>query len=80
MARAAVIGEPLRVSGYGLAGAWLCPAPDQQEAVRGWLSLPADIAVVILTRQAAGWLSDELASRPDLLPVILPDPQPWSPS
>ena len=28
MARVAVIGEPLRIYGYGLAGAVLCPVSD----------------------------------------------------
>jgi vacuolar-type H+-ATPase subunit F/Vma7 len=80
MARAAVIGDSLRICGYGLAGAVLCPAADQRQALRGWQALPADIAVVVLTSQAADWLSAELAQRPDLLHVVLPDPPGWSPS
>ena len=49
MARHAVLGEPLRIYGYGLAGAVLCPAADQPEAARAWRELPADVAVVVLT-------------------------------
>lgn len=80
MARAAVIGEPLRICGYGLAGAVLCPAADQDQALQGWQALPADIAVIVLTAQAARWLSAELAQRPDLLHVVLPDAAGWPPS
>ena len=78
MARAAVIGEPLRICGYGLAGAVLCPAADQQEAMRCWQALTDDIAVVVLTPQAADWLGDALDSRPGLLSVVLPDPPAWA--
>ena len=74
MQRAAVIGEPLRIYGYGLAGAMLVPASDQPAAVRAWQELPPDVAVVVLTRQAARWLDGELARRPDVLPVVMPEP------
>jgi vacuolar-type H+-ATPase subunit F/Vma7 len=74
MARAAVIGEHLRIYGYGLAGALLYPASDRPDAVRAWQGLPGDVAVVLLTARAATWLSDELDERPDILPVPLPDP------
>ena len=74
MARAAVIGESLRIHGYGLAGALLFPAPDQPAVARAWQDLPADVAVVVLTGQAARWLEGELARRPDVLPVVMPEP------
>jgi vacuolar-type H+-ATPase subunit F/Vma7 len=74
VARAAVIGEPLLIYGYGLAGALLCPASDQVAAVRAWKELPADVSVAILTARAASWLADELAGRPGILPVEIPDP------
>ncbi len=73
MARVAVLGEPLRIGGYGLAGALLCPARDQPEALRAWRELPGDVAVAVLTPQAASWLGDELADRPDVLTALLPD-------
>lgn len=72
MARVAVIGEPLRIYGYGLAGAVLCPASDQAEAALAWRQLPDDIAVAVLTASAARWLAGELAERPGVLPVVLP--------
>ncbi|HEX9033122.1 MAG TPA: hypothetical protein VF834_14880 [Streptosporangiaceae bacterium] len=72
MARVAVIGEPLRIYGYGLAGAVLCPASDRPEALRAWQELPQDVAVVVLTPGAAGWLEADLARRPGVLHVVLP--------
>jgi vacuolar-type H+-ATPase subunit F/Vma7 len=71
-ARVAVLGEPLRTYGYGLAGAVLCPASDQDQALRAWRELPGDVAVIVLTPSAAGWLAGRLAERPGVLPVVLP--------
>ena len=73
MARAAVIGEPLAIYGYGLAGAVLCPVSDQGQAALAWRDLPDDIAVAVLTPQAARWLASDLARRPGVLPVLLPE-------
>lgn len=69
-----MIGEPLRIYGYGLAGAWLGPASDRPATIRALRDLPGDVAVVVLTMKAAEWLADELALRPTILPVILPEP------
>jgi hypothetical protein len=71
MARVAVIGEPLRINGYGLPGAILCPATDQAEAVLAWRDLPDEIDVAVLTPSAARWLASEIARRPRVLPVLL---------
>ncbi len=70
--RVAVLGEPLRIYGYGLAGAVLCPASDRDQALRAWRELPGDVAVVVLTPAAAGWLAGQLAQRPGVLPAVLP--------
>jgi len=72
MSRVAVIGEELRVQGYALAGAVVRAAEDEASAQRAWRELPGDVAVVMLTARAAGWLGGELAGRPDLLPVVMP--------
>jgi hypothetical protein len=74
VARAAVIGEPLRIYGYGLAGALLYPASDRPDVVHAWQDLPGDVAVVLVTRQASQWLEDEIALKPEVLPVVMPDP------
>jgi hypothetical protein len=73
MARVAVIGEPLRIHLYGLTGAILCPAIDQAEAVLAWRDMPDDIEVAVLTPSAARWLASEIARRPGVLPVLLPE-------
>jgi vacuolar-type H+-ATPase subunit F/Vma7 len=75
VARAAAIGEPLLIYGYGLAGALLCPASDQIAAARAWRELPADVSVAVLTARAAHWLADELAGKPGILTVEIPDPE-----
>ena len=86
MPRVAVIGEGVRVSGYALAGALVWPAASRDEARAAWAALPPDIAVVILTAEAAAWLAGlagpgaepaagsrgGLPRRRDVLPVVLP--------
>jgi hypothetical protein len=74
MARVAVIGEPLRIHGYGLPGAILCPATDQAQAVLAWRDLPDEVDVAVLTPSAARWLASEIARRPWVLPVLLAEP------
>ena len=71
MARVAVIGEALRIEGFALAGAVVCPAEGHQAAHAAWQSLPTDIAVVVLTQAAAACLAGQLAQRPDVLPVVM---------
>lgn len=51
--RVAAIGERIQVEGFGLAGAVLYPAEDADQVRAAWRSLPADVAVVILTAAAA---------------------------
>ena len=70
MARVAVIGEPLRIHGYGLPDAILCPATDQAEAVLAWRDLPDDIDVAVLTPSAARWLASVFGLE---TPGVLPD-------
>jgi hypothetical protein len=76
MARVAVIGEPQRIREYGLAGAVLCPASNEAEAVFAWRTLPDDIEVAVLTPRAARWLASEIARRPAVLPVLLAEAPP----
>jgi len=71
VARAAVIGEATAVSGYGLAGAIVYPADTRAQAVAAWRSLPAQVAVVLLTARAASWV-DQLPRPGDLLVVVMP--------
>jgi len=71
MATAAVIGEPLAVEGWALAGVLVYPADSHGEAAAAWAALPSDTALVIMTASAAGWLDAELASRPDIITTVL---------
>jgi len=73
MARVAVIGEPLLIHRYGLSGATLWPATDQAEAIFAWRAMPDEIEVAVLTPSAARWLAIEIAQRPGVLPVLLPE-------
>ncbi len=73
MARAAVIGEAVRTEGFALAGAFVLPAENPAEARAAWDALPADIAVLVLTPRAAGWLGEAPRSRRDVLLAVMPE-------
>ena len=72
MARAAVIGEAVRTAGFALAGAVVLAAEDQDEARAAWRSLPADVAVLVLTARVAAWLGPAPQPRRDVLLVVMP--------
>ena len=72
MPRAAVIGEMVRVRGYGLAGAVVYPAEDADQARTAWRTMPPDIAVVVLTARAAAWLGEAPQRRDGVLQVVMP--------
>ena len=74
MARAAVIGEAVRTAGFALAGAVVTTAETAEETRAAWRALPADIAVLVLTPRAAGWLGDLPSASPrrGLLVVVMP--------
>jgi vacuolar-type H+-ATPase subunit F/Vma7 len=57
-ARIAVIGELVRVQGFELAGALVMVAEEPAAVRAAWRSLPADVAVVLLTSAAADALPD----------------------
>ncbi|HEX2894737.1 MAG TPA: hypothetical protein VHO29_12125 [Marmoricola sp.] len=56
MARVAVIGEDVRVEGFALAGALVCPAYGEAAVRAAWDGLADDVAVVLLTPLAANAL------------------------
>ncbi len=72
MARAAVIGEAVRTAGFALAGAVVLAAENEEEARAAWRSLPADVAVLVLTARAAAWLGQAPQTRRDVLLVVMP--------
>ncbi|HXZ76273.1 MAG TPA: hypothetical protein VEH31_36115 [Streptosporangiaceae bacterium] len=85
MSRVAVIGEGVRVQGFALAGALVLAAEDAAGYRAAWRSLPADVAVAVLTPRAADALrdvtggdtgtpapADRMPRRPGVLPVVMP--------
>jgi vacuolar-type H+-ATPase subunit F/Vma7 len=72
MARAAVIGEAVRTAGFALAGAVVLAAENEEEARAAWRSLPADVAVLVLTARAAAWLGQPPQPHRDVLLVVMP--------
>lgn len=70
--RVAVLGERVRVEGWTLAGALVCPADDPAAVRTAWRALPADVAVLVLTPAAAAALSDVDIERAGPLPVVMP--------
>jgi hypothetical protein len=72
VARIAVLGEPIRIQGFGLAGALLLPAEDPGAVNTAWDRLPADVAVAVLTSRAADALGDRRAQRRWPLTVVMP--------
>ena len=71
MARVAVIGENIRIQGFGLAGAIVCPADDEAAVSAAWRGLADDVAVVVLTRAAATALGDTPPGQ--RLTVVIPE-------
>ena len=62
----------MRTAGFALAGAVVLVAEDQEEARAAWRSLPADVAVLVLTARAAAWLGQAPQPRREVLLVVMP--------
>ena len=67
-----VLGEAARVASFALGGATVIPAEDPDAVRRSWEALPDDVAVVVLTEQAATALEHPAARRDGVLRVVLP--------
>ena len=63
MSLVAVIGERVAVQGYGLAGALVLVAEEPATVHSAWWSLPEDVGVVILSREAAKTLAEQVRGR-----------------
>lgn len=72
MARVAVIGARYAVEGYRLAGAVVLVANDPAAVRQAAETLPSDVAVVVLTRDAAAALPEDDAAADWPLRVVLP--------
>jgi vacuolar-type H+-ATPase subunit F/Vma7 len=68
----AVIGAGTLVAGYGLAGAVVLAAEDDDAVRAAWDRLPEDVAVVVLTAAAARALGDTAPSTGPPLAVVMP--------
>ncbi len=72
MGTVAAIGERIKVAGLAVAGVAVVPAEQPEGVRRAWESLPADVALVILTPAAARALGPA-ALEGDRLTAVLPD-------
>ena len=72
MSAIAAIGTRDRVAGLAFAGVVVLPAADDDAARAAWETLPPDVAVVILTRDAHAALQARFAANPSVLPAVLP--------
>ncbi|MCI4354228.1 MAG: hypothetical protein L3K06_02545 [Thermoplasmata archaeon] len=72
MSRVVVLGDPLWVEGFALAGATVLPATDPDAVRAAWDVLPEDTVVLVVTADAAETLGSALEDRPYLLSVVIP--------
>lgn len=68
MSTVAAIGTSAQVAGFALGGARVFPADSAAQVRVAWQALPDDVAVVILTEDAADAVGTERADR---LTVVL---------
>ncbi|GIJ06690.1 hypothetical protein [Spirilliplanes yamanashiensis] len=67
----AIIGDPVLIRGWALAGVLPLPAADAAAARAAWAALPADVGLVVLTPHAAAAL-ERGPDRPAVLRAVLP--------
>jgi vacuolar-type H+-ATPase subunit F/Vma7 len=73
LSRVVVLGEAVHIEGFALAGAELTVAETPHEVGRELEALPEDVALVVLTSQAAASVvASGLSLRADLLTVEMP--------
>ena len=66
------LGEAVRVAGFALAGATVFVAESPDAVCRMWATLPEDVAVVILTSDAAAALPAEAVAPEGVLMAVMP--------
>jgi vacuolar-type H+-ATPase subunit F/Vma7 len=72
MGKIVAVGERNRIQGYSIAGVEAVVAGTAADSIEAWRRLPRDVAVLILTSQAAAAIGDRIAERPDVLIAVLP--------
>jgi vacuolar-type H+-ATPase subunit F/Vma7 len=68
----AALGEQALVEGFGLAGARVYAAENDDDVRRTWAALPGTTGVVVLTRRAALALGETVTDPRSPLTVVLP--------
>jgi vacuolar-type H+-ATPase subunit F/Vma7 len=63
--RIVVLGEPVAVEGFALAGATVVLAEGAESVRHAWETLPPDAAIVVLTASAAAVLGESRDARRD---------------
>jgi vacuolar-type H+-ATPase subunit F/Vma7 len=71
MGRIVALGEAVRVGGFALGGATVLAAEDPDDVRRIWASLPDDVAVVLLTSDAASALAGVAPAREGVLRAVM---------
>ena len=67
-----VLGEAARVDGFALGGATVIEAEDAEAVRLAWNALPDEVAVVVLTGNAATALDAGTTPRDRVLRVVMP--------
>ena len=67
-----VVGDTTRIAGFALAGATTVAADNEDDVHAAWSGLPDDVALVVLTPEAAAVLADRLKMRPMVLTAVIP--------
>jgi len=72
MGSVVAIGCGATLEGFALAGVAVLRADSPAAAGDAWTDLADDVALVILSPDAADVLAERLAERPDVLTVVTP--------
>ena len=67
-----VLGDAGRVDAFALAGATAVRAESTEAIRQAWTDLPAGVAVVVLTHDAAVTLGDAVIREDRVLSVVMP--------
>ena len=71
-ARIAALGEWRRIQPLAVAGVEAYFAETEDQVMADWSALPEDVAVLVVTKNAADALKDRLDERRKLLVTVLP--------
>jgi vacuolar-type H+-ATPase subunit F/Vma7 len=72
MSLIAAIGARVAVQGFGLAGALVVVAEDPDAVRDAWRTLPADVALAVLTSDARAALGDSVDTATMPLVAVMP--------